>query len=204
MNLIIVGFENQGEELIKRKTDTNWIKLNTIAEAKNISEANAFFFLESEAVNYDFDFTNKPIFINAVVETLTEYNLPAHVLRFNGWPGWMEKDKWEIAGQLSIDALSVLGYLNIEPISFPDKPGFISPSVISLIINEAFYAEAAGVSNRESIDTAMKLGTGYPYGPFEWAEKIGVDKVYSLLDKLSKYDDRYLPAQSLKTEQNQK
>ena len=28
---------------------------------------------------------------------------------------------------------------------------------------------------------AMKLGTNYPYGPFEWADKIGLENVCELL-----------------------
>jgi 3-hydroxybutyryl-CoA dehydrogenase len=37
----------------------------------------------------------------------------------------------------------------------------------------------------------MKLGTNYPYGPFEWSEKIGLFNIVSLLQKLSKKDKRY-------------
>jgi len=67
-----------------------------------------------------------------------------------------------------------------------------------LLINEAYLALADGVSTEEAIDTAMKLGTNYPFGPFEWAEKIGLPEVYTLLLKLSRQDSRYLPATSLK------
>lgn len=48
-----------------------------------------------------------------------------------------------------------------------------------------------GISTREEIDIAMKLGTNYPYGPFEWTEKIGIQKIASLLYKLSKNQSRY-------------
>ena len=53
-----------------------------------------------------------------------------------------------------------------------------------MIINEAFIALREGVSTKEEINTAMKLGTNYPYGPFEWAGKIGIERVNALLDKL--------------------
>ena len=69
-----------------------------------------------------------------------------------------------------------------------------------MIINEAFFALEAGVSTMEEIDVAMKLGTNYPYGPFEWCKKIGLKKVYDLLEKLSKTDDRYTIAQAMKNE----
>jgi len=38
---------------------------------------------------------------------------------------------------------------------------------------------------------AMKLGTNYPFGPFEWSEKIGINKVFELLRSLSMENDRY-------------
>jgi 3-hydroxybutyryl-CoA dehydrogenase len=65
--------------------------------------------------------------------------------------------------------------------------------VVSMIINEAFIALGENVSTREEIDTAMKLGTNYPYGPFEWAELIGVENIISLLNKLSEKDNHYQP-----------
>jgi len=37
----------------------------------------------------------------------------------------------------------------------------------------------------------MKLGTNYPYGPFEWSNKIGLQKIYSLLKKLNEKERRY-------------
>jgi 3-hydroxybutyryl-CoA dehydrogenase len=53
------------------------------------------------------------------------------------------------------------------------------------------------VSTKAAIDIAMKLGTNYPYGPFEWAEKIGLKNIFSLLQKLSLQDKRYQPAPAL-------
>jgi 3-hydroxybutyryl-CoA dehydrogenase len=72
--------------------------------------------------------------------------------------------------------------------------GFVTPRVISMIINEACLALQEGVSTKEEIDTAMKLGTNYPFGPFEWMDRIGQDKIYALLLKLSRHQSRYLPA----------
>jgi 3-hydroxybutyryl-CoA dehydrogenase len=54
------------------------------------------------------------------------------------------------------------------------------------------------VSVEKEIDTAMKLGTNYPYGPFEWGEKIGLGKVVSLLEVLEKEQIRYKPCALLK------
>ena len=67
----------------------------------------------------------------------------------------------------------------------PDDYGFIAARIIAMIINEAYYALQENVSTKQQIDIAMKLGTNYPYGPFEWSEKIGIEKIYLLLKKLS-------------------
>jgi 3-hydroxybutyryl-CoA dehydrogenase len=46
----------------------------------------------------------------------------------------------------------------------------------------------------------MKLGTNYPFGPFEWSKKIGLNKIYFLLNKLATEDSRYAVAQLLEKE----
>jgi 3-hydroxybutyryl-CoA dehydrogenase len=78
----------------------------------------------------------------------------------------------------------------------------VTPRVISAIINEAYFTLQADVSTKEEIDTAMKLGTNYPFGPFEWSRAIGLKKIYELLLALSKTDSRYLPAARLQEEVN--
>ncbi len=83
-----------------------------------------------------------------------------------------------------------------------DIPGFITPRVISMIINEAYFALAQGVSTPEEIDKAMKLGTAYPYGPLEWATRIGLQNIVTLLQKLSVAQSRYAPCELLVQETN--
>ena len=79
----------------------------------------------------------------------------------------------------------------------PDIKGFISSRVVSMIINEAYFALEENVSTKEEIDIAMKLGTNYPYGPFEWAKKIGLKNITTLLTELSLTEKRYEPADLL-------
>ena len=69
-----------------------------------------------------------------------------------------------------------------------------------MIINEAYFALGEGVSTEDEIDLSMKLGTNYPYGPFEWCNKIGLKKVNDLMEKLSKTDNRYAIAPAMKNE----
>ncbi len=81
-----------------------------------------------------------------------------------------------------------------------DRPGMISMRIISMIINEAYLVLQEGTSAREDIDTAMKLGTNYPFGPIEWSERIGIELVYNILKSMFDEfgDDRYRITQLLK------
>ena len=58
---------------------------------------------------------------------------------------------------------------------------YIFSRVLVGIINEAMWTASEGVASPKDIDTAMKLGTNYPLGPLEWADKIGTEKVHALL-----------------------
>jgi 3-hydroxybutyryl-CoA dehydrogenase len=148
-------------------------------------------------INFTF-FENKPVLINAVTETLSELNLPSNVSRINGWPGFLQRDIWEIASNDVQRIESIFKGFGRKIFFVKDEPGFVAARVISMIINEAFFALGEKVSTRDEIDLAMKLGTNYPQGPFEWAEKIGIEKIYFLLKKLSVKEERYLPAPALK------
>jgi 3-hydroxybutyryl-CoA dehydrogenase len=139
--------------------------------------------------------------VNSVTLTCAEF--PSAFARFNGWPGFAEKNIVEAAyndADLKGPVTSILTVFGRTPEWVKDVPGFISARIVSMIINEAYLGSQEQVSDRASIDTAMKLGTGYPFGPFEWCRKIGPEKVYQLLMRLSADEIRYTPAESLKME----
>jgi 3-hydroxybutyryl-CoA dehydrogenase len=83
-----------------------------------------------------------------------------------------------------------------------DRVGLVTPRVICMIINEAYYTVQEGTATRDDIDRAMKLGTNYPYGPFEWCERIGIKHVYELLEAVYEdtHDERYKVCPLLKRE----
>ncbi|HBK88456.1 MAG TPA: 3-hydroxyacyl-CoA dehydrogenase, partial [Cytophagales bacterium] len=56
-----------------------------------------------------------------------------------------------------------------------------------------------GTATREDIDLAMKLGTNYPWGPFEWCERLGRNHVIRLLNAAYREsgDERYKPSNLL-------
>jgi 3-hydroxybutyryl-CoA dehydrogenase len=134
------------------------------------------------------------VIINGVEDTLAETN--SSFVRINGWPTFLKSPIIEASSLIDDNkakAEEIFFLFNKKLEWLPDEIGFITPRVVSMIINEAFIAWKEGVSTKEEIDTAMKLGTNYPYGPFEWAEKIDVEKIKSLLEKLSHYQERYKP-----------
>ncbi|CAK9780323.1 unnamed protein product [Cutaneotrichosporon oleaginosum] len=56
-----------------------------------------------------------------------------------------------------------------------DKPGFIVNRLLAAYNREAFKMVERGDATVEDVDTAMKLGAGYPMGPFELADYVGLD-----------------------------
>ena len=95
---------------------------------------------------------------------------------------------------------SLLGYQQIEVVG--SRVGLITPRVICMIINEAFYTVQEGTANREDINLAMQLGTNYPKGPFEWCDAIGIQNVYEVLEAMynDTKDERYKICSLLKQE----
>jgi 3-hydroxybutyryl-CoA dehydrogenase len=181
------------------------ITIKDIAEFLLYPQADAFFDLafemNPERIALLNKLTAKPVFINSVSYTISETG--SSFIRLNGWPTFLKRDLLEAActdDSVKTNAEQVMVALNKKSEWVPDIAGFISARVVSMIVNEAWFALEEEVSTKKEIDTAMKLGTNYPYGPFEWGEKIGIKNIYELLTKLSKTNSRYQPAALLQKE----
>ncbi len=74
-----------------------------------------------------------------------------------------------------------------------DCPGLIVMRIISMLANEGSDAVYQGVASPDGVDIAMMNGVNYPCGPLKWAEDIGLDHVFAVLDALSAFygEDRY-------------
>ena len=141
------------------------------------------------------------IIVNSVSATLKE--LPENFIRINGWPGFLKRQIVETScgnDDLKTSAEKIFSLFNKTTEWVTDWPGFITARVISMIINEAYFTLEEKVSGKKEIDLAMKLGTNYPFGPFEWGEKIGLMKIYELLKTLAINNPRYQPAPLLTKE----
>lgn len=81
------------------------------------------------------------------------------------------------------------------PITVTDSPCFVTSRLIQTLINEAIFTLHQGVSTKDEIDTALKLGMNHPMGPLELADFIGLDVVLSMQQTLYDgfQDPKYRP-----------
>ena len=205
MLLVVLANNGLKEEFlsrgISREVQVEWIVQPE--EFKNYPAADAFFDLlfENDQTRTGLlgQLTAQPVFINTIIPVKSQQPF----IRVNGWNTFLERPVIEAAcgdEQKRTAAENIFSALNRKTEWTPDIAGFVSARVVAMIINEAYFALEENVSTKEEIDTAMKLGTNYPYGPFEWSVKIGLKNVYSLLEELSKTEKRYRPAERLKLE----
>ena len=139
------------------------------------------------------------VIVNAVTPTLKEIGRP--FVRINAWPGFATRKLHELVApdEATKQQLATLyKEIDCDYRLAPDVPGMISARVVAGIINEAWYTWEENVSTKEEIDIAMRLGTNYPLGPFEWGERIGLGQITGLLWSLSKKDARYTPSKALR------
>jgi 3-hydroxybutyryl-CoA dehydrogenase len=200
MRIAILANDELKEELKTEAEGIIWIK--NPEEFTRHTDADAFIDLlfenDPERIELLRNLLPRTVIINSVIHPLSE--IGEGFIRINGWPTFLKGELIEASADASLreQAEKVLSLLGKKTEWITDQPGFITPRVIGMIINEAYFSLHEQVSSREDIDTAMKLGTNYPYGPFEWAEKIGKEKVYRLLEKLSTEEKRYKPCEGMR------
>lgn len=74
--------------------------------------------------------------------------------------------------------------------------GLVVARTVSMLVNEAADVVARGEASPADVDTAMRLGTGYPLGPLEWGDRIGPLCVVAVLRALHNDEPtgRYRPS----------
>jgi enoyl-CoA hydratase/3-hydroxyacyl-CoA dehydrogenase len=66
----------------------------------------------------------------------------------------------------------------VKPAHRRELAGKADPALLlSLAVNEAAYLLREGVASKEDIETAVKLGLGWPKGVFEFADELGIDRI---------------------------
>jgi 3-hydroxybutyryl-CoA dehydrogenase len=85
------------------------------------------------------------------------------------------------------NAVKFVNLIGKKVVQVKESPGIISTRLIVPFINEACEILMEGVGSMEDIDITMKAGFGLPIGPFEMADKIGLDKILRWCENL--YDE---------------
>lgn len=217
MNILIIGESKNLEEAKAKFGDSHQYMFE-----KDHREAERFilgsdlvfdFVLDEEPFEVEVyaDKVNSKIFINtakislAELANLGEHHIKANLFGFNGMPTLLNRTILETSVLKPYDVPDLVEQckkLGTEFLIVDDRVGLVTPRVICMIINEAYYTVQEGTASREDIDVAMKLGTNYPYGPFEWCQRIGVKHVYELLEAVYEdtHDERYKICPLLKKE----
>lgn len=214
MEILVIGNEINLTECRQKFGDQHLYRLTKVHhEAED--------FLSPETIVFDFKISrneneirvyknfNGVAFINlsenSLESLINSIESKAFFFGFIGLPTFLNRETLEVSllrknGSKKLE--EVCSKLNTKFAVVKDQVGLITPRVICMIINEAYFATQENIASRADIDLAMKLGTNYPFGPFEWVEKIGIRNVYELLNAVyeSSKDERYKICELLKRE----
>lgn len=88
----------------------------------------------------------------------------------------------------------------LVPVRVRESPAFVVNRVLLPVLNEACFLLEEGVASSRDIDLAMKAGAGFPMGPFELADMIGLDVALEVSETLRREtgDPKYRPSLVLK------
>lgn len=213
MEIFVYGNKNQFDE-IKKKVSArhNVSQIRSISDLPEELEIAVFdFSMEESPENLEeyAAFANLHLFVNASRGSLAELAFFAgpdipELYGFAGDPTFLERDLLEVSAYSGnkTEPKAILKKLGIKATVVDDRVGLVTPRVIAMIINEAYFTVQEGTASREDIDLGMKLGTNYPMGPFEWAGAWGLNNVYEVLDALylDTREERYKICPLLKKE----
>jgi 3-hydroxybutyryl-CoA dehydrogenase len=87
-----------------------------------------------------------------------------------------------------------------DPVTVKDSAGFIVNALLFPYLNSAVRMLESSIASREDIDTAMRGGCGYPMGPLELLDLVGLDTSLAILRALEgeRHDPCCAPAPLLK------
>lgn len=197
MKILVVGNIDQFEELkLKFGADHVYSSLEDSDNPEGYDPEVVFDFVAEEIPESleNYEKIECPVFFSIVKTSLAHQNIYYPVkdqwFGFNGLPTFINRELLEVSifNSKGEGYLSKIAHgLKTDYVLVEDRVGMVSPRVVCMIINEAFYTNAEGTASEKDIDLAMKLGTNYPLGPFEWAEKIGIENVYEVLEAV--YED---------------
>lgn len=216
MNIVVLGNINKAKELFEKTADSLPIKQAQYNDLEVIGAADVIIDLDlhekTDNISLYSNFKQKTIIANMVkiqAESLfAALGKPGenHFFSANLLPTFINRTVLELANPLANDEkiaediAAKLGYSKVKWVK--SRVGMVTPRLVFMIINEAYYTLQEGTATAKDIDLGMKLGTNYPLGPFEWCKKVGIKDVYETLEALymDTHDERYKVCPMLKTE----
>lgn len=125
-----------------------------------------------------------------------------HVALFD----WFDSsDSGPIAFAASSDSAAAVAERLVAALKRPairigDRPGLIVARTLAQIANAASDAVFDRVADEDGIDSALRFGANYPFGPFGWAERCGRANVRRMLDAIAAEtgDPIYAPSQYMR------
>ena len=92
-------------------------------------------------------------------------------------------------------ARNVAERMGKETVEVEEFPGFVTSRINCLVGNEAMNMLVEGVASAADIDKALRLGLGYPMGPLELADLVGLDARLRNLEYLHQtLGEKYRPS----------
>ncbi len=203
MNLLVVADPISQREFRSKFKDNHPTVYKTSAEINydDVAQAEVIFDFNTHWDHSSYaQHPTKLLFVNSVMTTLSELRLACgwqgKLIGFNGLPGMFDRSLLELTREPSLEEavlVDICKKLGTDYQIVDDRVGMVTPRVLGMIINEAFYTVQEGTASSDDIDRAMRLGTRYPMGPFEFCQQLGINNVYRLLKSLSEDtgDERY-------------
>ena len=93
-------------------------------------------------------------------------------------------------------AQSIFNLDGVSASTIQESVGFVAQRALAMIVNLGCDIAQQGIATVEDINIAVKLGLGYPYGPIEWGDVLGAEKILKTLDRMTAItrDPRYRPS----------
>ncbi|MER7399457.1 3-hydroxyacyl-CoA dehydrogenase NAD-binding domain-containing protein [Streptomyces sp. NPDC000151] len=95
--------------------------------------------------------------------------------------------------------LALLHRLGLKVHQVPDLPGSVAPVLLFALLNQAAWMHEEGHASAAELDTAVRLGCGWPDGPLRTLDAIGLDTALDVLDGLhERLGPRFQPPRGLR------
>jgi len=123
--------------------------------------------------------------VSAIGANLKDKSLFGGLHFFNPVPMMklLEVVKGDDTSDATFDAMMAWGQaMGKTTVKCIDTPGFIVNRLLVPYLMEAIRLVERGHASKEDVDIAMRLGAGYPMGPFQLADYVGLDTNKFVMD----------------------